>query len=428
MEAKSAGEKTVKEGPDFQLANSLPVPAQMNSAAGSSTEPWVYSRLLGARKDTVANSDTHLKGPRFGLKRQVEKILSRADITIGDNRPWDITVTDERFYGRVLLRGSLGLGESYVDGWWDCLSLDQFFSRVLSANLDRNLLWNWSSALRHLRVAGFNQQTRSRAERAVRQHYDLGNELYQKMLDRRMVYSCARWEHAANLEEAQKGKLDFVCRKLDLRPGITLLDIGCGWGSLAKFAARVYGAKVCGITLSRQQMQLAQEVCKGLPVQIFLRDYRDAHGTFDRVASLGMFEHVGDKNYVRFFETVCRCLRPGGLFFLSTIGSNDSFHVTDPWIDKYIFPNSYLPSAALITRAMEGLFLLQDWENWAPDYDRTIMAWFENFQRQWGDLEPRYGARFYRMWKYYLMGAAASFRARRNHVWQILMVRQQALC
>jgi cyclopropane-fatty-acyl-phospholipid synthase len=354
----------------------------------------------------------------------VEKLLSRADITIGGDRAWDIDVRDDRFYGRVLLHGSLGLGESYMDGWWDCGSLDQFFSRVLCTMLDSNPLWNWRMGLRSLVSDEFKQQTRPEAKRAAEEHYDLGNELYRNMLDRRMVYTCARWEHATNLDEAQEEKLDFVCRKLSFQPGMTLLDIGCGWGSLAKFAAQKHDVKVVGITLSKQQMQLAQEMCKDLPITIRLWDYRDVHETFDRIASLGMFEHVGYRNYRRFFEVAHDCLRPGGLLFLSTIGSNHSKHATDPWFDKYIFPNSYLPSAVQISGAMEGLFTVEDWENWRPDYDRTVMAWFQNFQQHWHDLEPRYGERFYRMWKYYLMAAAACFRSRRKQVWQILALRE----
>lgn len=389
-----------------------------------STQPSIYAPSPGASGNKIGKSGTRWKWPRLGWKSQVAQILSRADITIGGNRQWDISVSDDRFYRRVLLHGSLGLGESYMDGWWDCPSLDEFLSRVLCATLDSNSFWNWRMMMRGLIAGAFNQQTRWRAKRMAKQHYDLGNDLYQNMLDRRMVYTCARWEHAVTLDEAQEQKLDFVCRKLGLEPGMTLLDIGCGWGSLAKFAAQKYGAGVVGITISQEQVQLAREMCEGLPIEIRLQDYRDVHGTFDRVASLGMFEHVGYKNYRKFFEVVHTCLKPSGLLYLSTIGSNDSIHATDPWFDKYIFPNFYLPSVALISTAMEGLFLLEYWENWRKDYERTVLAWFQSFQQHWKELEPRYGARFYRMWRYYLMAAAATFRARRNQVWQILSVRQ----
>lgn len=361
---------------------------------------------------------------RDKLKERIQDIFSVADIKVGGDRRWDIRVNNDQFYPRVLRFGSLGLGESYMDGWWECPALDQFLSRILSADVDRNGSWNWRLALRHLVATALNRQTRSRANRVAEQHYDLGNDLFQSMLGRRMIYTCARWNHAFNLDEAQEAKLDFVCRRLALQPRMTLLDIGCGWGGLAKFAAEKYRVKVVGITLSREQMQLAQRMCEGLPVEIRLQDYRDLDGTFDRVASLGMFEHVGYKNYRTFFQVAHRALRPGGLFFLSTIGASHSVHTTDPWIDKYIFPNSHLPSAAQMGAAIEDLFVLEDWENWATDYDRTVMAWFQNFREHWGNLQARYDERFYRMWKYYLMAAAACFRSRKDQVWQILMSRQ----
>ena len=260
----------------------------------------------------------------------MQNILLRADIRIDGDRRWDISVHNDQFYARVLRLGSLRLGESYMDGWWDCPVLDQFFFRILSADIDRNGAWKWRSVLRHLVATICNRQTRSRAKRGAEQHYDLGNELYKNMLDHRMVYTCARWAYASNLREAQEAKLDFVCRKLALQPGMTMLYIGCGWGSLARFTAEKYGARVVGITLSRQQMQLAQEACEGLPVEIRLQDYRDVIGTFDRVASLGMFEHVGYKNYRRFFEVAHRSLCRGSFLFFSTIGTNRSVRATDP--------------------------------------------------------------------------------------------------
>lgn len=377
------------------------------------------AKAISSSSSSEASSESRNK-----LKEQIQKFLSLADVKIGGDRQWDITVNNREFYPRVLRHGSLGLGESYMDGWWDCHALDQLFTRILSAELDRKAGWNLGLILRHLSAVVFNRQTKSRAKRVAEQHYDLGNDLYQNMLDHRMVYTCGRWEHASNLGEAQEAKLDYVCRKLGLLPQMTLLDIGCGWGSLAKFAAEKYGAKVVGITISSEQVELAQRLCDGLPVEIRLQDYRDVTGSFDRVASLGMFEHVGYKNYRRFFQLARRALRPGGILYLSTIGANRSVHATDTWIDKYIFPNSHLPSAAQIGAAIDGLFAVESWENWSPDYDRTIMAWFQNFQSHWQSLQSRYSERFYRMWKYYLMLAAACFRSRKNQVWQILLARQ----
>lgn len=377
------------------------------------------AKVISSSPGSEVNSKSRDK-----LKERVQKFLLPADVRIGGERQWDITVSNDEFYPRVLRNGSLGLGESYMDGWWDCPALDEFFTRILSAKLDREARRNLRLILWHLSAVLFNRQTKSRAKRVAEQHYDLGNELYRNMLDHRMVYTCARWDHASNLDEAQEAKLDFVCCKLGLRSQMTLLDIGCGWGSLAKFAAEKYGAKVVGITISCEQVELAQNLCDGLPVEIRLQDYRDITGTFDRVASLGMFEHVGYKNYRIFFEAVRRVLRPGGFFYLSTIGVSRSGRATDPWIDKYIFPNSLLPSAAQIGAAIDGLFAVESWENWSPDYDRTIMAWFQNFQNHWHSLQSRYSERFYRMWKYYLMIAAACFRSRKNQVWQILLARE----
>lgn len=352
-----------------------------------------------------------------------KKILALADVRLDGARPWDLTVFNEDFYARLLRLGSLGLGESYMDGWWDCYALDEFFCRILSAGLERDRAHIWRFAWRYLLASAFNLQTRTRARQVADQHYDLGNQLYLHMLDRRMVYTCARWDHASRLDEAQEVKLDFVCQKLGLRPGMHLLDIGCGWGSLARFAAQNYGVRVTGVTLSREQLLLGQEMCAHLPIELRLQDYRDLRGTFDHIASLGMFEHVGYKNYRMFFEVAHRSLNPGGLFFLSTIGSTRSVRMTDPWIEKYIFPNSHLPSPLQISRAIEGLFAIEDWENWRSDYDRTVMAWFQNFDKNWDKLKSQYDARFYRMWKYYLMVAAASFRSRKTQVWQILLSR-----
>lgn len=357
-------------------------------------------------------------------KDVAQALLALADVRVDGTRAWDITVHNEDFYARILRLGSLGLGEAYMDGWWDCHALDEFFCRIFSAGLERKAGRDWRFAWRYLLASAFNRQTRSRARQVAEQHYDLGNQLYQHMLDRRMVYTSARWDHASCLDEAQELKLDFVCQKLELRPGMHILDIGCGWGGLVRFAVEKYGVRATGITISRDQLQLGREICTHMPIELRLQDYRDLVGRFDRIASLGMFEHVGYKNYRTFFEVVHRSLSPGGLFLLSTIGSTRSVRMTDPWIEKYIFPNSHLPSPLQISGAIEGLFAIEDWENCGSDYDRTLVAWFQNFDKNWNKLSSRYDTRFYRMWKYYLMASAASFRSRKNRVWQILLSRQ----
>ena len=352
-------------------------------------------------------------------RQKAQEILDLADVKINGDRPWDIQVTNEDFYARVLRGGSLALGESYVDGWWEATSLDQFFNKILLANLNKKVA-NLSTLGYVLAAKIFNKQNISRAFEVGEKHYDLGNDLYRAMLDSRVVYTCGYWKKANNLDEAQEAKLDLVCRKIGLKPGQRVLDIGCGWGSFAKFAAEKYGASVVGITVSKEQLDLANECCKALPVEIRLQDYREINEKFDHIVSLGMFEHVGYKNYRTYMEVADRCLKNGGMFLLHTIGGNISAHATEPWIEKYIFPNSMLPSVAQISKAAEGLFVMEDWHNFGEDYDKTLMAWFANFDTHWPELKSKYGERFYRMWKYYLLSCAGSFRSRRNQLWQIV--------
>jgi cyclopropane-fatty-acyl-phospholipid synthase len=359
--------------------------------------------------------------PGSHLQSEVRKLLSQAGVRVGGEQPWDIRVHDDRFYARVLRHGSTGLGESYMDGWWDCPRLDEFFMRIFAAGLDGREAWNWRTLALWLESFLSNPQTKTRSTQVAERHYDLGNDIFQAMLDPRMVYTCGRWAGVATLEEAQESKLDYVCRKLRLEPGMKLLDIGCGWGSFAGFAAEKYGAEVVGITLSRRQLELGRELCAGLPVELRLQDYREVGGAFDRVVSLGMFEHVGQRNYRVFFDTARRVLPDNGAFFLSVIGSNRSVRHTDPWIERYIFPNSHLPSISQIGRAIEGRFLMDDWQNWAADYDRTLLAWLGNFERSQASLQARYGERFCRMWRFYLLISAASFRGRRLQSWHILL-------
>jgi len=349
---------------------------------------------------------------------QVRAILECAGIEIDGPSPWDVQVRDSRFFKRVLAEGSIGLGESYMDGWWECERLDEFFHRVLRSRLDRRVRREGLAVWLKARL--FNPQKVSRAFQVGRHHYDIGNDLYERMLGPTMVYSCGYWRRADTLEEAQEAKMDLVCRKLDLQPGMRVLDIGCGWGAMARFAAERYGVEVVGVTVSRNQAQWAEEHCRGLPVTIRLQDYRSLDGRFDRILSLGMFEHVGYKNYRTFMQVVRRTLRRDGLFLLHTIGSRISVRSVDPWIARHIFPNSMLPSARQIAEAAEPDWLIEDWHNFGADYDRTLMAWHANFERHWPALAPVYGERFRRMWRYYLLSCAGSFRARKNQLWQIV--------
>ncbi len=359
-------------------------------------------------------------------KQTVQKLFSSADIKINGNRPWDINIHNDRFFRKFLAGGSLALGESYMDGWWDCQVLDQFFYRAMKAGLWGKVSGDMSILLSMIKARVLNPQTISRARKVGEQHYDIGNELYRRMLDKRMVYSCGYWKNANTLDEAQEAKLDLTCRKLGIKKGERVLDIGCGWGGFAQFAAERYRASVLGVTISKDQAQLARERCAGFDVQIELQDYREVQGKFDKIVSIGMFEHVGSRNYITYMETVHRLLLDNGLTMIHTIGRDTSARhgEGDPWVRKYIFPNSQLPSLRQITKAAEGLFVVEDIHNFGADYDKTSLAWQRNFEGAWPELKNEYSERFHRMWNYYLFGGAAACRARKIQLWQIVMSKE----
>lgn len=357
----------------------------------------------------------------------LSELLAPADVHFNGNCAWDIQVNDPETYHRILTSGSLGFGESYMDGLWECQSLDELITRLLRFDIDRKVCGLlrfrllFTGAVHFLAHKLINLQSKGRAFQVAERHYDIGNDVYQAMLDPTMSYSCGYWYNATDLKQAQLNKLDLICRKLELSPGERVLDIGCGWGGLARYAAEHYQVNVVGISVSEQQVKLAEERCRGLPVEIKLMDYRDLTGQFDKVVSVGMFEHVGPKNYARFFSTIKRALAPEGLALLHTIGNYRAYHTLDPWIHKYIFPNGHLPAARQITKAIEPDLVIRDWHNFGFDYDRTLMAWWNNFDVAWSELQRRYDERFYRMWKYYLHCSAGLFRSGHGQLWQIVL-------
>lgn len=353
------------------------------------------------------------------LKKTACELLESAGIKVDGPNPWDIQVHNEDFYARVLAKGSLGLGESYMDGWWECEKLDEFFYRILAKGLDKAVI-PFSDSLKIFKARIINMGRRSKAFDVGRKHYDIGNRLYQQMLDKLMIYSCGYWKNASDLNEAQENKLDLICRKLQLKPGMKLLDIGCGWGGIARYAAEKYGVSVEGVTVSEQQAKLAKEMCKGLPVNIHMQDYRSIKGTYDRIVSVGMMEHVGVKNYATYFKVAREHLTEDGLFLLHTIGSNASKINLDPWMERYIFTNSMLPSGKQILNASEGRFIVENWHNFGAYYDKTLMCWYDNFKAGWDELKEYYDDTFYRMWEYYLLACAGAFRARNIQLWQIV--------
>lgn len=350
-------------------------------------------------------------------------LLNLAGVEVNGKNPWDIQVHEKRLYDRILREPHLTLGEGYMNGWWDCDAIDQFINRVLVAQLDKKVGHDWKIALHVLRSKLFNMQSSAKAFEVGERHYDLGNELYCAMLDKRLNYTCGYWKNAKTLDEAQEAKLDLVCKKIGVYPGMRILDIGCGWGAFAKYAAETYGAQVTGVTVSKEQVALGSELCKGLPVELRLQDYREVQGEYDAVISIGVMEHVGYKNYRTYMKVADRCLKPNGIAFAHTIGSNVSVTAADPFSHKYIFPNGMLPSISQLGQAMEGIFVMEDWHNIGPNYDPTLMAWHANFEAAWPQLKNQYDERFHRMWRFYLLTSAGAFRSRSQQLWQIVMTR-----
>ncbi len=359
----------------------------------------------------------------------IRDLLGKAGVTVNGPNPWDVQVHDDRLYARVLSQGSLGVGESYMDGWWDCSRLDELFCRALSARVDRHFKLNWLTMRAFLESRILNLQDRRRSGKVARQHYDLSSELYMSFLDPYNQYTCAYFKHSDTLDAAQQQKLALICGKLQLNKRDRVLDIGCGWGGFARYASERCGCAVTGITISREQAAYARRYTEGLPVTILESDYRDLQGQFDKVLICGMIEHVGPKNYRHLFGIVHKHLAADGLFLLHTIGTNGyaagrrwiNTAGTDAWMNKYIFPNGALPSVLQLARAAQGLFVLEDMHNFGADYDRTLLAWFDNFDRNWPRIKTHYDNRFYRMWRYYFLSCAGIFRARKTQLWQFVL-------
>jgi cyclopropane-fatty-acyl-phospholipid synthase len=356
-------------------------------------------------------------------KEQVIELLAHADIQINGSRPWDIQVKDDRFYDRVLADANLGAGEAYMDGWWECQALDQLFERALQIDLQEKIQpVKFVSHVVKSKV--LNLQTKRLSKTVAEQHYDVGNDLYRAMLGKYMQYTCAYWPGAKNLDDAQRAKLDLICKKLGLKPGMHILELGSGFGGFAQYAASKYKCSVTAYNISKEQIAYASDWCRGLPVTFVEADYREAQHvpahSFDRVVSIGLMEHVGHKNYEQFFSIIARALKPEGLALVHTIGANKTVWYTDPWIDKYIFPHGHLPSIEQIGESSQGALIIEDWHNFGADYDKTLMEWYKNCERSWNKL-PAYTERFRRMWRYYLLSCAGGFRARKMQLWQLVL-------
>ena len=360
-------------------------------------------------------------------KKIVEELLALTDIEVNGSRPWDIRVLNDNFYSRILKDPSMQMGETYMDGWWESDQLDESINKLLRARLGYKLRKNKRLAWRIMMAKLFNFQAKDKAFIVGEKHYDIGNDLYRAMLDPRMIYTCAYFRDTDNLDLAQEAKLDLVCKKLNLQKGQKILDIGCGWGGFLKYAAEKYGIEGVGISVSKEQIAYGQEMCGNLPIELRFQDYRDINEKFDHVVSLGMFEHVGYKNYRTYMEVVHEALKDEGCFLLHTIGLHFSVVKGGSWLNKYIFPGGMLPSITQIGKASERLFIIEDVHNIGPNYDKTLMCWFENFDAHYPELKDKYDERFYRMWKYYLLSSAGNFRSRDAQVWQIVLSKGRQL-
>ncbi|MDX1974524.1 MAG: cyclopropane fatty acyl phospholipid synthase [Rickettsiales bacterium] len=354
-------------------------------------------------------------------KALLEPLLADVDIQFNGSRPHDIRVHDERFYKRAFMEARMGLGESYMDGWWDCDDLEGMFFRMFRT--DNRLQYtakNWKYIAAKIKGKLLPDGSIKRSDNIGKKHYDIGNDLFTVMLDDTMMYTCGIWQNASSLYEAQIAKLDMICRKLKLEPGMTLLDVGCGWGALSKYAAEKYGVRVVGISVSVEQIEIARQRCAGLPVEIRFQDYRNVTEKFDRIAIIEMSEHVGLDYYPTFMQTMRNCLKDDGILLLQTGGINVS-NYSNLWLTTYIFPGAIYPSLTEIFKPMEGHFVVEDVYHMGPDYHPTFMTWNENFIKGWNKIKNNYDERFYRMWTYYLQSTAAGFRARRAQVWQMVM-------
>ena len=355
----------------------------------------------------------------------VENMFLKAGIHCNGTQPYDIKVLNSAFYDRVLRDGQLGIGESYMDGWWECDAIDEMVEKFINAGLLKDAEKNFRFILNYFKVKLTDIGKPSKAYEVAEKHYDLGNKLFETFLDKRMVYSCAYWKGATNIDEAQENKLDLVCRKLDLKPGMKVLDIGCGWGSWAKYASEKYGVEVIGVTVSKEQASYARDKCRGLPIDIQLKDYREVSGVYDRIVSIAMFEAVGRKYFRTFMEVMERSLKDDGIFVLhSIIGRIPLGPAQSTWLNKYIFPNGELSTLAQLSKAVEGLFLEEAHHQLTGQYEKTLEAWYQNFNSNWPQISDAYDERFFRMWKFYLLLSKGVFRSRLIQLWQFVYTKR----
>jgi cyclopropane-fatty-acyl-phospholipid synthase len=353
----------------------------------------------------------------------VRRALAAADIEIDGHRPWDIRVNDPAFYLRMMPNPAFQIGQTYMDGMWDCDAIDEMVFKLIASRVyaqhEKGGVFHLRNALARVR----NMQSRARAGEVALAHYDLDLDLYRGMLDETLTYTCAYWDApGATLADAQRAKLRLICDKLELKPGQTLLDIGCGFGGLAAFAAEHYGVKTLGVTNSQQHCTVARTLYPHL--ELALMDYRELPALgrrFDAVASVEMIEAVGPKNFTTYFDVVSQCLAPRGAFLLQSFISPASRFVCNEWFDRYIFPNGVVPSFPQLHAASAMTFgAPTDVHELGLHYPSTLLAWDRNLRATWPRLRSRNDERFRRMWHFYLTSLAGVFRAEDLRLCQVL--------
>lgn len=369
----------------------------------------------------------------FLLDRLFRKMIQDGELTVID--PSGITrtygkpnpakpaikvrITDNATARAIALNPALGAGEAYMDGR---LILEQGDIAQVVDLVTWNLRWQRDNPVRFglwrqaQAAAWFDQLNFARrSKRNVAHHYDLDDRLYDLFLDPHRQYSCAYFETPeTSLEDAQEAKLAHIAAKLDLKPGQKVLDIGCGWGGMARFLHKVSGAEVLGVTLSEEQLKYARDKAQAMgiadKVKFELIDYRSVTGQFDRIVSVGMFEHVGLPHFRQYFETVERLLKPDGVALIHSIARADGPGATDPWTAKYIFPGGYSPALSQIVPAIEKSWMwITDIEVLRLHYAHTIRHWYDRCAARRAEIENLYDARFYRMWMFYLAAAMSAF-------------------
>ena len=362
------------------------------------------------------------------------KIINLARAATVDIEPLSVQPISDEVLAIGKRGGLFGLGEAYVDGKFESQDLEGLLLAFAESPHAKRASWTGAMWRLFLEGALKNTQVGARAFEVARHHYDLGNDLFRVMLDPSMSYTSGLFEgETTTLAAAQEAKLRRLCQKLRLAPGMRVLDIGCGWGNFALFAASHYGVEVTGLTVSEEQLRYIEGVKGQLPIDILLCDYNKFNPgkPFDRIVSIEMIEAVGKKNLNGYFASVSRSLKPGGRFALQAICGDTFNRYSQPalnqfilWLMKNIFPNGYIPNLEELIRPARGEFVLESLSELPGSYERTLRAWNDNFNAGFSDLAAKYSPRFKRMWNFYLLGCAAMFVSRLVQVHHLVFIKR----